>query len=421
MQARFSEALQQLGPFSSAPHLAVALSGGADSMALALLTYEWLQAHGGRMTALTVDHGLRAESRDEAQQVAAWMRARGIDHHLLTPVHTDASNNLQEAARQWRYDALAEYCRAQGILNCLVAHNAGDNRETAMLHLARGETADGGSGMSAARNYRGVRFLRPFLGFARADLEAYLQQNAAAWIEDPSNKNPRFARVKIRAQLAENAAANAALDTAITTAASARVARDSALAKAAMRLVHIHPLGFAEMDLEGWCTLDEKLSSQLLADCIRTISGSTQRPRAHETARLAAALHGDFRKRTLQHCEVSLRGTHIRIAREASRVAAPLTLSGSGEARWDQRFTIRYTLPPRMHLTLQALGPTGRRQLRPIADLPPATPALWHLDELAFVPHMEATLPALPEGACVRIGFTPAKPLAAAPFWCLNQ
>lgn len=391
-------------------------------MALTLLADAWLRERAGTLTALTVDHRLRSESTAEAHQVAAWMKTRSIAHHILTPKHTPHSNNTQNAARQWRYDALAEYCSSNGILHCLIAHHAGDNRETMLLHRQRGETTDGDSGMSAVRTYRGVRFLRPMLQLERAELVGFLEAHAATWIEDPSNRNMQFARVRMRQQLSEPTTDHEAIDAAIHAAAFTRTERDDDFAQAAMELVQLQPLGFAQIDLKAWQALDTPLANRLLADCLRTISGSTHRPRLHETEALAQALREDnFRKRTLQHCEISVKGNAIRIAREAAKAAAPVVLSGSGSLRWDGRFTVEYSLPPALSLTLKALGPAGRRQTKAFADLPAATPALWHLDELVHVPHMAGIQASLPEGACVRIGFAPAKPLAAAPFWCLNQ
>ena len=415
---RFAAALQALGPFPPHPHLAVALSGGADSLALTLLAHRWATARGGRITALTVDHRLRAESTAEAVHVGAMMRAQGIAHHILTPAHTDEERNLQAAARAWRYDALAAYCRAHGILDCLVAHHAGDVRETMLHNIARGHTADGASGMRAATNRSGVRFLRPLLFSERAALEDFLCTNQMVWIDDPSNQNPRFARVRARHMLRSDSAQRDALDAMHTENAAARTARDHALAQAAIHCVAIHPLGFADMSLRAWRTLEPTLASQLLADCITTISGHIHRPRAHETARLVNALDAPFRKRTLQHCEITCDGDRLRIAREYARVAPPLTLRGDGEVLWDGRFKVRHQLADGDHYTLGALGARGRKQLRAQGfDLPPATPCLWHLDEWVMVPHIE-----LPHQAThsIHIGFAPPKPLAAAPFWCFN-
>ena len=416
LTTRFLAALDALGPFEPAAHLVIALSGGADSMALALLAAEWAQLRGGQLTTLTVDHGLRPESRTEAEHVASLMAARHIPHHILTPTHAEHSNNLQENARAWRYDALAEWCRTHHVLHCLVAHHAGDQRETVALHHARGDTADGPSGMATVRNYQGIRFLRPLLGFEKAELVQHLEAQGAAWVEDPSNRNTQFARVRMRETLQGDAALTADLTTRAAEESEARSARDAQLAQAAMQCVTFSPAGYAVLDLAAWKRLDKLLASQMLADVLTTISGATQRPRKADTDRLCDALRApSLSRRTLHGCEIdSIKGV-LRIAREASRVAAPVTLSGTGRLLWDARFMVQYDVPASHPLTLRALDNHRR------SGLPAATPSLWHLDARVFVPHITAIAHDLPAGARVSIGFAPAKPLAAAPFWWLNK
>ena len=419
-----------------APVLAIAVSGGADSMALALLAHGWATKHGGTIIALTVDHRLRPESTAEAQQVAQWMGERGIEHHILTPHHTDSSNNLQEAARHWRYDVLAEYCHDRGLLHCLIAHHAGDQRETVALHVARGDTADGGSGMALRRNYRGIRFLRPLLGVEKDDLKKYLLVRAACWLEDPSNSNADFARVRVRQQLAADMDQCAELTQQAATEGAARAARDASLAEAAMRLITIDPRGFADMLLDGWCVLEPALATQLLADLLTTIGGATQRPRRNDTMRLAEALRAPaIKKRTLHGCEISCRKNGIRntirIVRELARVAPPVILCGTGRLQWDGRFTVHYALPEGVEVHVAALGRGAGMGASGGASgashLPASTPALhWPQD----VPHHEPHAPCVPHAATgqvllpfaggVRIAFTPPKTLAAAPFWWLK-
>ena len=408
--------LHALGPFGPKPKLAVAVSGGADSLALTLLAERWAQARGGSLTALTVDHGLRPESRAEAETVAALLGARFIAHHILTPPHTDASRNVQEAARHWRYDALAEWCRAHDVLHCLIAHHAGDQRETVQLHTTRGETADGPAGMSVIRNYRGVRFLRPLLATEKSTLEAYLRREGIDWIEDPSNQNTRFARVRTRKALAHDASAERALTDLAATEAAARAARDDVFATLAAAHVTLFPAGYAELTHVDWLAVPEAEATRLLADLLTTVSGNVTRPRRGDTERLAAALRiaSPPCRRTLHGCEVTLREGMIRIARERARVAAPITLSGEGRIYWDRRFRADYALAPNATLTLGALADAPARP-HWARKLPPAAPVLWHLDQVLGAPHITEAL--APHHGRVVAGFAPAKPLAAAPFW----
>lgn len=415
-------ALDHFQEFPLAPHLAVAVSGGADSMACALLAAAWAAPRGVRLTALTVDHGLRTESAAEAAQVAVWMRERGISHHILTPPPQHHSNNLQENARQRRYDALAQWCRAHAVGCCLVAHHAQDQAETVALHTARGDTADGASGMSAVRRYRDVWFLRPLLATRRDRLRLYLQQQQAAWIEDPSNRNRQFARVRIREALAADPEALTDYLAQALVAGQERAARAKAVAEWASRCVGVHPAGYAEMNVSIWCGAPEALANQLLADTLTAIGGRTARPRRAETERLAAALRSSAPRRTLHGCmvEVLVDAVTLRISREAARVAPPIRLSGEGHTRWDDRFAVTYRLPEPESVTLGALAACPHRSQR-LCGLPLSTPVAWNDHEVQALPSFLAEeTPRIGDG-WVQIRFDPAKPLAATPFWCLKE
>src|SRR5579871_1101881 len=187
-----------LGPFESRPRLGVAVSGGADSMALVLLCHRWAQARGGAVLAISIDHGLRSDSAVEVRQVGRWLKARGIAHTALA-WHHEASGGaaIQARARAARYALLAEACRKRAILHLALAHHAGDQAETVLMRLARGGI-DGLAGMSEIATRDGLRLIRPLLGIEPARLRATLAAARQEWIEDPSNANPVFERVRWR-------------------------------------------------------------------------------------------------------------------------------------------------------------------------------------------------------------------------------
>ena len=178
---------------------AVAVSGGVDSLALVLLLQEWCAVKGLRLIALTVDHGLRAESREEAAWVGAQLSVRGITHQILTWYHdAPPKTRLQERARVARYDLLRAYCQAHGVTSLFLAHHRDDQKETRMLRFLRGSTLQGLAGMASIRQDQKVLLMRPLLSVPKASLHAYLTQEKVTWVDDPSNSNPQFQRVKVR-------------------------------------------------------------------------------------------------------------------------------------------------------------------------------------------------------------------------------
>ncbi len=161
--ALFGRLMAAVGPFERRPVLAVAVSGGADSLALALLADRWARAAGGHIVALTVDHRLRPESGAEAAQVEAWLGARAIAHRRLDWRDARAGSDLQARARAARYALLQDWCAVAGVLHLLLAHHQDDQAETFLLRLGRGSGVDGLGAMAPVSYARACRLLRPLL------------------------------------------------------------------------------------------------------------------------------------------------------------------------------------------------------------------------------------------------------------------
>jgi tRNA(Ile)-lysidine synthase len=180
--------------------LAVAVSGGGDSMALAALLSGWCAARGISLLALTVDHGLRPESGKEARQVAKWVKAFGLKHRILNWEGEKPKTRIQEKAREARYDLMAQACRKAKITYLFLAHHGDDQMETFLFRLAKGSGLDGLSGMSALQHMEdfGIVLARPLLQVTHADLIATCEAHNIPWAEDPSNQKPEYARVRLR-------------------------------------------------------------------------------------------------------------------------------------------------------------------------------------------------------------------------------
>lgn len=172
--------------------VAVAVSGGSDSMALFHTINEWSE---GYVHALIVDHGLRDGSAEEARIVQS--RLSDTEAHILTwDEKPDA--RIQERAREARYELMADYMLERNLEHLFLGHHMDDQAETFLFRLAKGSGVDGLSCMSERQKQFGITLCRPFLNTRKADLIGYCQKNQLEYVSDPSNESAHFARVRLR-------------------------------------------------------------------------------------------------------------------------------------------------------------------------------------------------------------------------------
>lgn len=199
MHARFAEDWAALLPIPERVGLAV--SGGPDSLALLLLAHAVLP---GSFEVATVDHGLRPESAKEAEQVGRIAEVRGIRHAVLR-LDLEPGPALQERARAGRYRALGAWARATGLAAIVTAHHVEDQAETLLMRLSRGAGVRGLAAMRAASplpEWPELGLLRPLLGWRRTELAKVVTASGIEAINDPSNRDLRFERVRFREMLA---------------------------------------------------------------------------------------------------------------------------------------------------------------------------------------------------------------------------
>ena len=426
----FAALMDALGPFEPAPQVAVACSGGADSMALALLAHDWAVTAGGRATALTVDHRLRPDSAAEAQTVANWLRARGMAHEVLTRSDQSVKGNVQAAARAARYALLSAWCASNRVLHLLLAHHREDQAETVLLRLARGSGVDGIAAMAPIAEHGTVRVLRPLLGVSRSDLVATLRAADQAYVEDPSNADDAFARVRLRRTSSLLAAEGLTVDRLCETAARAgraRAALEQATTMLLARAVEIQPEGYGCVDLSPLRDAPEEIGLRALAATIACVGGRAYTPRLERLERLYDSLRcpGGFRSgRTLGGCRIVPWRRGALVCREPR--AAGEVRRASGTFVWDSRFRIR--MGRKSGFEVRRLGRKGWAdavavcpELRnsPIpAAVRPSLPAFWGLDGLACVPHLNYVRPGVGRdiSTAMRVVFAPARPLSSASF-----
>lgn len=256
----------------------VAVSGGGDSVALLVLAAEMLGP--GRISAATVDHGLRPEAAAEAAQVAALCARLGVAHEALSWQAGPGQGNLMAQARAARLRLLADWARRLDLSAVLLGHTLDDQAETVLMRLARGSGVDGLSGMAPARRAEGMLWLRPFLPVTREALRGALTRRGINWAEDPTNADPRFARTRARAAL--GALAPLGIDAAGLAATAARMAEARVALETRTRQVFDALVrqtgGTVLVDMAGF-GLEPEIRDRLFAAVIMGLSGASYRPR----------------------------------------------------------------------------------------------------------------------------------------------
>jgi tRNA(Ile)-lysidine synthase len=403
----FAALMAPLGPFGGCPAVAVAVSGGADSMALCLLADGWARARGGTARASIVDHGLRAESAAEADLTRRRLVARGISANVLT-LALRRGPALAARARAARYEVLESACAAAGVVDLLLGHHAGDQAETVAMRALSGSGPDGLAAMPALAEREHVRLLRPLLRVPPGRLRATLRAMGEDWIEDPSNADPAALRTRLRARRGDPDGGSSITAEAVAAAAvqgRARALRERTAAAILARRARMAPEGFAVV-------APGALPPDALAALLRTLAGAAWAPATTGVLALAARL----RPATLGGVRVLPAGRlHPRgwlLVREAAAMgpARPATALGI----WDGRFRVTGGLETAEIGGLAA----DAADLRGASELPAAVlqtlPSMRLRGKLVAVPHVGYD--ARGDGGSMRAVFVPAVPLAGAPF-----
>jgi tRNA(Ile)-lysidine synthase len=398
----FAVSMARIGGFEPNPLLAIAVSGGADSLSLALLAHDWACTRGGSVIGLVVDHGLRTESAEEAAATISRLHSSGIQARLLTLSDLFRGPGLAARARAGRYRILTEACEALGCLHLLLGHQRGDQAETLMIRILGGSRSDGLAAMPLLRESRNVRLLRPLLGWPRNAPRDFLRHLGIGWVEDPSNRDRHALRTRMRDTAL---AAEAELAAAAALAGRQRCEHETRVAAELASRVTLRPEGFALLT-------PGRITPDALAALLRTLGGGAFPPGSRQLE-LLAETPGPATLGGVRILPAGRLGHAWLLAREEAAMQACVD-AGSGVV-WDRRFRLSGDVPSGL-----GLGAVGQDavQLRRHSALPDIVlrtlPALRRGNSLVAVPHIRYF-----NGlACGRLQlrFLPAQPMAGAPF-----
>ena len=412
--------------------LALAVSGGPDSMALMHLVAAWAAEPGVAarqgmgpvpLIVLTVDHKLRPESAAEAAWVKDEAARRGLPHETLVWNGPKPSSALQATAREARYRLIDDFLehelregRVPAKRRIAVAHHEDDQAETVLMRLARGSGLDGLSGMrdeervSSADGASGYTIVRPLLRTSKARLMATLEAAGCSWKDDPSNRASEFERVRVRQALETLRGLGvgpAEIGRSAWRLSRARRAVIAGAEAAASRAVKLHRGIFAEIDAAYLAELPDEYAVRILAHLLRAFGGSAPPARLSQIEQLAARLlptSGAVQAETLGGCRITHDGAGLmRIWREWGRGGLPeLELQPGTQKIWDRRFSVALgageTEPAEVRAVgldnIAWIGEVGGsaelERLRVPGDAVSTLPSFWQGGRLVAVPSLSS-------------------------------
>lgn len=354
-------------PVSGSQVLGLAVSGGVDSLALMILAARWAAplSAAPRLIVYTLDHELRAEAKAETAFVQAAAEELGLEVRVLHWGGDKPKSGLQAAARAARYQIIGAAMAQDGAEILLTAHHLQDQAETVLMRMAHGSGLNGLGGIRAFSNVENVHLFRPLLGVQRNVLEAVVQSTGLTPVQDPSNMDMNFERVRWRNMQTQLGALGLDGD-AIGLFAKRAQRADSALQTMCHdlfdQLAKIDNLGVLRLEHEKLMSQPQEVQLRLVQLALRCVGGGNKPFALQQIERLGAELTHvqGFRSVTLLGCYITLNKGQIVISREAARVpSGSLEIAPGQSLTWDNRFEL---LNNSNHLVTVCAGALLRKQ-----------------------------------------------------------
>lgn len=297
--------------------IAVAVSGGSDSLSLCIMLHFLSKELNFSLIALTINHALRPESFQEAQEVQNIMKQFSIEHYILTWEGEKPTSNIQEIARNARYTLLTNFCFKEHIPILMTAHQQNDQAENFIMRAEHGAGIYGLSGIPAISIINNIKIIRPLLNFTKQELQSFLQDLNIKWIEDPSNNNPRFARVRARNLLDKHPKWIEKLAILSNNLSRTKECIEYYLKKSIQELVLSNSI-YDELELDKFNSLPQEIRFRMMSHLLQTRSEQDKPARAERIDNLLAKLTKGkgFSAATLSHCLIKRKKNKIIITKE---------------------------------------------------------------------------------------------------------
>ena len=300
---------------------ALAVSGGPDSLCLAYFSKIYASEFGNKIHVLIVDHNLRKESHQEALKVKAILKKKKILSRILTWKGKIPEKNIQKNARDIRYSLISNYCLKKNIRYLITAHHADDQIENFFIRLIRGSGLTGLSSMSANAKYNNrLKIIRPFLNLKKLDLKYVTLNYFKTYIKDPSNKDEKFLRVRIR-KYRKNMESEGLDIRKITKTVENLVSANQALNFYKNKALY----KYASFVSKNKCLINKQIfleeAGEIIfksfSDVLSLVSGTYYPPRSKKVTNLINRVKKDeFTKSTLGGCIIEKKDNFILISQE---------------------------------------------------------------------------------------------------------
>jgi tRNA(Ile)-lysidine synthase len=289
LDSKFKTKLNQIFTQEKLPKsIAVAVSGGSDSLSLTLLLKEFCEERNIKLQAITIDHKMRKNSSEEALELSKILKKQKIPHQILEIDHKKIpQTNIEAKLREARYEILYNFCLKNQIKLLFLGHIQGDIAENFLIRLFRGSGLDGLSSISEISEFKKLKLIRPLLDFTKDELQNYLKEKNIKWFEDESNNDEKFLRNKIRNffnQFEEKNLIQKRIKSATDEISKMRDLLDEFMLREAKKVLKIEN-GFLTIDFKKLLKIEEKIALKILALVLMEIGDKSYKPRLEKLKR----------------------------------------------------------------------------------------------------------------------------------------
>ena len=360
---------EKISSFIGKEKFAIAVSGGSDSLALSVLAKLYSLENNNDFVSLIIDHKLRKESAEEARVTYKNLTQNKIKAKILTYQGKTFSSNIQKKARDLRYDLFDKYCVKNKIKFLILAHHQNDLIENFYIRLIRGS---GIKGLTSLQNIfqfsKNFYLLRPLLNFNKQELLSVTKKSYSSWIEDPSNKNDKFLRIRIRKMQTKLQKEGFDPKRIIKTIDNLNTAKDSLdfyIFKSEKKYLNFYKEGYATLKSSIFNNEAQEVIFRVIIKAIHFVSGEYYPPRSDSLKVLMKNLLAkSFKSSTLGGCLIEKNKNIISFYREDRNVAVETLNKTKKKTNWDDRFLVNKNFNNQQQFIVKKLGNHGIEYLR---------------------------------------------------------